>query len=121
MKQRFNFMICQTPQTIMLTIPSGYNTRLLVEYDRSKFFYIDPLIHKLGKIECPLGHKITVYDKERTICDFIKKKGDLDTDLVIDAIKRYMRTSGSNFDKLMEYAETLKIKVLVRSYFEVLT
>jgi predicted transcriptional regulator of viral defense system len=118
----FHDLSDRTPITMMLTIPSGYNTRLLVEHDKYKFFYIDPALHQLGKIdiESPFGHKIEIYDKERTICDCIKKKSYLDTDLVVEAIKKYMKTPGADFGKLMEYAGVFKINEIVRSYLEVL-
>lgn len=119
----FHNLSDRTPITMMLTIPSGYNTRLLVEQDKYKFFYIDASLHKLGKIEIesPFGHLIEIYDKERTICDCIKKKDQLDTDMVKEAIKRYMQTPGVEFAKLIEYAEIFKIKEQVRIYLEVLT
>lgn len=119
----FHNLSDRTPITMMMTIPSGYNTRLLVEQDKYKFFYIDASLHKLGKIEIesPFGHLIEIYDKERTICDCIKKKDQLDTDMVKEAIKRYMQTPGAEFAKLIEYAEIFKIKEQVRIYLEVLT
>lgn len=119
----FHNLSDRTPITMMMTIPSGYNTRLLVEQDKYKFFYIDASLHKLGKIEIesPFGNLIEIYDKERTICDCIKKKDQLDTDMVKEAIKRYMQTPGAEFAKLIEYAEIFKIKELVRIYLEVLT
>ena len=119
----FHNLSDRTPITMMLTIPSGYNTRLLTEQDKYKFFYIDPSLHNLGKIEIesPFGHIIQIYDKERTICDCIKKKDQLDIDMVKEAIKRYVRTPGAEFAKLLEYAEIFKIKEVVRNYLEVLT
>lgn len=119
----FHNLSDRTPITMMLTIPSGYNTRLLVDQEKYKFFYIDASLHKLGKIEMesPFGHKIDIYDKERTICDCIKKKDQLDIDMVKEAIIRYMQTPGAEFEKLIEYAEIFKIKELVRNYLEVLT
>jgi predicted transcriptional regulator of viral defense system len=119
----FHNLSDRTPITMMLTIPSGYNTRLLTEQDKYKFFYIDPSLHKLGKIEIesPFGHIIQIYDKERTICDCIKKKDQLDIDMVKEAIKRYVQTPGAEFAKLLEYAEIFKIKEVIRNYLEVLT
>ena len=119
----FHNLSDRTPITLMMTIPSGYNTRLLAENDKYKFFYVDESLHKLGiiEVETPFGHSINAYDKERTICDCIKKKDQLDTNMVNEAIKRYMQTPGAEFAKLIEYAEIFKIKELVRSYLEVLT
>ena len=68
----------------------------------------------------PYGHEIHVYDKERTICDCLKKKSKLDLDMVTESVKRYMKIPGADYAKLLEYAEIFKIKDLVRKYMEVL-
>ncbi len=109
------------PQQLMLTIPSGYNTRLLKQKEKYKFFYIAERLQSIGKvtIESPFGHEIHIYDKERTVCDCIKKKNLLDADVVNDALRRYMKLSGADFSKLLEYAEIFKIEDLVRKYMEV--
>lgn len=119
----FHDLTDRTPIQFMLTIPSGYNTRLLKEKEKYKFFYINDKLHTLGRItmETPFGHQVYVYDKERTICDCLKKKDQLDTDLVNEAIKRYMKTSGADYSKLLKYAEGFNIKEMVRKYMEVLT
>jgi predicted transcriptional regulator of viral defense system len=119
----FHDLTDRTPFRLILTIPSGYNTRFLKEKEKYKFFYINDKLHTLGRItmETPFGHQVHVYDKERTICDSLKKKDQLDTDLVNEAIKRYMKTPGADYSKLLEYAEVFNIKDMVRKYMEVLT
>lgn len=119
----FHDLSDRTPLQLMLTIPSGYNTRLLKEKEKYKFFYISEKLHTFGKItmDTPFGHQINVYDKERTICDCLKKKNQLDTALVNEAIKRYMKTPGADYSKLLKYAEIFNIKDWVLKYMEVLT
>ena len=119
----FHDLSDRTPQQLMLTIPSGYNTRLLKDKDKYKFFYIKKEYHDVGKMKLisPYGNNIVVYDKERTICDCIKKKEQLDIDIVLTAVKRYMKKPGTDFAKLLKYAEFLKIKELVFQYMQVLS
>lgn len=119
----FHDLTDRTPFQLMLTIPSGYNTRLLKEKEKFKFFYIAKKLHTVGRItmETPFGNHVYVYDKERTICDCLKKKDQLDTDLVNEAVKRYMKTPGADYAKLLKYAEVFNIKDLVRKYMEMLT
>lgn len=119
----FHDLADRTPFQLMLTIPSGYNTRLLKEKTKFKFFYITGELHLLGRItiKTSFGHQIYVYDKERTICDCLKKKNQLDIDIVNEAVKRYMKTPGADYAKLLRYAEFFNIKDLVRKYMEVLT
>lgn len=118
----FHDLTDRTPFQLMLTIPSGYNTRLLKEKEKYKFFYIAKKLHAVGRItmETPFGHEVYVYDKERTICDCLKKKEKLDIDLVKEAVKIYMKTPGANYSKLLKYADDFNIKDLVRHYMEVL-
>jgi predicted transcriptional regulator of viral defense system len=119
----FHDLSDRTPFQLMLTIPSGYNTRLLKDKQKYKFFYIKEDFHLIGEtiMMTPFGNKVHVYDKERTICDCLKKKKSLDTDLVLAAVKQYMRSSGSDFAKLLKYAEVFNIRDLVYQYMEVLS
>ena len=118
----FHELADRTPFQIMITIPSGYNTRLLKEKNKYKFFYVAKNLHTIGKItmKTPYGNEVYVYDKERTICDCLKKKEQLDSDLVNEAVRRYLKTPGSDYAKLIKYAELFNIKELVRKYMEVL-
>jgi len=118
----FHDLTDRTPFQMMLTIPSGYNTRLLKEKEKYKFFYSSKKLHSIGEItmETPFGHQVHVYDKERTICDCLKRKDQLDVDIVTEAVKRYMKTTGADYTKLLKYAEIFNIKDMVRKYMEVL-
>ena len=112
----------RVPLQLMMTIPSGYNTTLLKDKTTYRFFYCKPELHVVGvsMLASPHGNDLRVYDRERTLCDCIKRKNALDSDLVLTAIKRYMRESRSDLAKLLDYAETLKIRDTVRQYMEVL-
>jgi len=118
----FHDLTDRTPFQMMLTIPSGYNTRLLKDKEKYRFFYIAEKLHSIGKIavETPFGHQVFVYDKERTICDCLKKKEQLDGDLVTKAIKHYLKTPGADNAKLLKYSEVFNVRDLVRKYMEVL-
>lgn len=118
----FHELTNRTPFQLQLTIPSGYNTRLIQDKEKYKFYYIKRDLFEIGKIkmESPFGNPIRVYDKERTICDVLKKKDKLDADLVSSAIKYYIKEPGNDFSKLLTYAELFKIKDIVRQYLEVL-
>jgi predicted transcriptional regulator of viral defense system len=119
----FHGLSDRTPLRLMMTIPSGYNTRLLTDTETYQFFYCKQEIHALGitTVQSPYGNDLRVYDKERTLCDCIKKKAVLDSDLVLAAVKQYMGENGTDLAKLLGYAETLKIRNTVRQYMEVLT
>nr|WP_320025038.1 type IV toxin-antitoxin system AbiEi family antitoxin domain-containing protein [uncultured Acetobacterium sp.] len=112
----------RSPLKLMMTIPTGYNTRLLKLNDYYQFFYMKKEFHEIGKmnVQSPYGHTIVVYDKERTICDCLKKRDKLDTDIALAAVRQYMRDPERDFIKLQLYADVFKISALVHQYMEVL-
>jgi predicted transcriptional regulator of viral defense system len=118
----FHDLSDRVPFQLMITIPSGYNTRLLKDKKNYRFFYCKPELHQVGVTTAlsPHGNTLRVYDRERTLCDCVKKQGTLDLDLVLTAIKSYMREKDADLAKLLDYAETFKIKEAVKQYTEIL-
>lgn len=112
----------RNPIVLTVTVPSGHNTRLIEEKSKYRFFYIKKDLHEMGliSVKSNFGNSIKAYDIERTICDCIKKRNELDSDLVVSAIKAYMRLSNKNLPKLLEYADVLNVRREVRQYMEVL-
>jgi len=112
----------RTPLQLMMTIPSGYNTTLLKDRDTYRFFYCKLDVYALGieTVLSPQGNLLRVYDRERTLCDCIKRMAVLDPDLVLAAVKQYMSEKGTNLAGLLVYAEKLRIRDTVRQYMEVL-
>ena len=111
----------RTPIQLMMTIPSGWSTRLFAK-DDIIFFYCRPELSRLGatEIETAYGHIVTVYDAGRTLCDCLRNLDRLDKDLVLTALKRYMKMRDINKTQLLEYAAIFKIRDLVLRYMEVL-
>lgn len=112
----------RTPIQLMMTIPSGFNSRLIKDRDKYKFFYCKPELHESGVVTMlsPFGNEIRVYDKERTICDCIRKRDVLDRNIVIEAVKRYAKEKGNDPAELLKYAELFNVRNIVRQYMEVL-
>ena len=117
----FHDLSDRMPIKYQLTIPSGYNTRLLKD-KKYKFFYIKQDLYELGIIKTvtPHGKTIVLYDVERTICDIVRNKNKIESALFVDAMQRYVDRKDRNFIKLQEYAEKFKIEEEVRKYLEVL-
>jgi predicted transcriptional regulator of viral defense system len=109
------------PINYMVTVPTGYNPTRLKE-DGFTVFTIKRELHEIGvtKIETMFGNSVTVYDMERTICDCLRSRNNLDITVVMDAIKRYVKRKDKNLNKLMQMAETFKVTKLLRGYLEVL-
>lgn len=107
---------------LTMTVPSGWNSPLIKDDKLYKFYYYKEEIWEIGQeqIDSPYGHKIDIYDKERTLCDSIINIDELGRDLVINAIKKYMiNIKPKDIEKLYKYADIFNIKEKVRTYVEV--
>jgi predicted transcriptional regulator of viral defense system len=109
------------PINYMVTVPTGYNPTRLRE-DGFTVFTIKRELHEIGvtKLTTMFGNSVKAYDMERTICDCLRSRNDLDIAVVADAIKRYAKRRDKNLNQLMQMAETFKVTKQLRSYMEVL-
>ena len=109
------------PMQQTLTIYSGYNTQKLKE-SGIKVFTVKKELLNVGKIivENSYGHKIPVYDLERTICDLMRSRRYFEIQDFQTAIKTYVKRPDKDLNKLMTYAPLFRVEKRIRQYREVL-
>lgn len=66
------------------------------------------------------GNDITVYDKERTICDIIRSRSRIEKQIFNDGLKRYLNDTSKDLNKLHKYAKQMSIETILRNYMEIL-
>lgn len=103
------------------TVPTGYNSTKL-KNEGVKVYFIKKELHQIGTTtgKTEFGRDITLYDKERTICDLIRSRNNLDADLINEAIRRYVRSKDKNIPLLLRYAEQFRVHRILRNYLEIL-
>ena len=104
-----------------INIKNGYNGSLQKERNVNLFYTKTELL-ELGVINYKLdsGNIIKTYDLDKTICDIIKNKKKIDTEIYNKAIREYFYGKKKNTLKLYEYAKRMNIYNKVRDTFEVL-
>lgn len=109
------------PIKYSVTLPTGYNTSQIKQQEMITFT-IKPSLFELGKMtmKSPFGNDITLYDKERTICDIIRSRSRIDKQIFNDGVKRYLNDKTKNLNKLLEYAKYMGIENVLKSYMEIL-
>lgn len=117
----FHDLTDRTPVKMMITIPSGYNTKFIKDKNY-EISYLKEELYQLGKIKVltPYGNEVDCYDIERTICDLVRNKEKIEVYQFTDAMQRYSKLKNKNIVKLYEYAKKFKIKDEIRKYMEVL-
>lgn len=109
------------PINYTVTVPTGYNATKLKE-DGFTVFTIKRELHEIGvaKLTTMFGNSVIAYGLERTICDCLRSRNQLDIAIVTDAIKRYTLRKDKNLKTLMQMAEMFRVAKPLRSYMEVL-
>lgn len=109
------------PVVYCVTVPTGYNTSKLNE-DGLIVYTIKKELFELGICirQTVFGNDVKTYDMERTICDIIRDRNNQDAAVVSDALKKYARRSDKDLNRLMKYAELLRVEKVLRNYLEVL-
>ena len=103
-----------------VTVYRGYNIHRINNVNL--VHYVTKDIYELGITECKTvyGNIIKTYDLERTLCDFIKNRNKIDTELFSKTLHRYMRYKNRNLNRLYDYAKKMKIYDKVKSILEVI-
>ena len=58
------------------------------------------------------------YNKERTVCDIINNKTNIELETANKAIKNCIKSNDFDANKMFEYAKKMKIYDKVRNYME---
>ena len=61
-----------------------------------------------------------VYDMERTICDLLRSRKNIEMQVFQDALKQYAKRKDKNLRMLMKYAAMFHVEKILRPYLEVL-
>ena len=74
----------------------------------------------LTAIRTPYGNEVSAYDLERTLCDMLRGRQDVDVQMLNPAMQQYVKNDSKNIQKLLEYASALGVERKMRNYLEVL-
>lgn len=82
-----------------------------IDYPPMQFYFIIDKYMKIGcsKIEFE-GHLLSIFDRDRTICDIIRYEKKMDKEMFNYAIKAYVQDSKKNIRSLLDYADEMNIK-----------
>lgn len=117
----FHNLTDRTPFKHSITVPSSYKPSDAIK-EVSKIYYIKYDLIKLGQTttKTNMNHFVHTYDVERTICDVIRSRNRIDTQIVNDALRRYTLLKTADYNKLYQYASKLGIENVLQKYLEVL-
>jgi len=71
-------------------------------------------------MKSPHGNDIKTFNLERTVCDVLRSRNQIDVQFVNEALKKYVIHEDRNIDQLYNYAKQFRIQKIVREYIEIL-
>jgi len=109
------------PLKYTVTVPTGYNTKRLTTEGFNVFSLKKELQEQdIEEIKTSYGHLVRAYNIERTICDCLRSRNKLQSEIVLSGLKGYVRRRDHNLTLLMTTAEKFGVAKLLRTYLEVL-
>ena len=114
-------MTDREPIKYSITVKTGYNPHRFKEYG-VKVYTIKQNLHELGlsHVQTPFGNVVPVYDIERTLCDILRSRNNIEMQVFQDALKTYVKRQDKNLRNLMKYANALSVSNILTPYLEVL-
>lgn len=111
----------RSPLRYSLTVPVGYHSASLIQ-GGYKIFYVNRSVFDLGvtTLKSPHGNPIRVTGLERTICDILRSRNQMDMQIVYETLKRYVKRNEKDIDLLYTYAKRFRVQKIIRQYIEVL-
>lgn len=109
------------PLLYTVTVPSGYNTSM-IKKSGLEVHTVKKDLFEIGKTAAKTvyGRDITIYDKERTICDIIRNRNNMDKYVLNEALKCYVNSKEKDIYKLMKFAKIFRVEKILDGYLEVL-
>lgn len=90
---------------------------LLPDYPPIKLYYWDKRFYETGIIETTYnGEQLKIYDIEKSVCDAIRYRNKVGIDITSEVLRDYLKRKDRNLDKLMKYAENMRIATVLNQY-----
>ena len=110
------------PRKWSIAVPRSMSrTKLDVDALALQTYYVQPEIYELGRVADDFsGVKLSIYDRERTICDCFKYRSRLDHEIFSKALNAYAKDEKKNLQNLSIYAKKLRVYKKVNELMSVL-
>ena len=112
----------KTPLEWHLAFPRTVTrTRFDIDYPAIRWYMVKHELFELGKsVGDWNGVMLSIYDRERTICECFKRRSQMDSEIFAKAVTAYAADDKKNLMRLSQYAKKLRVYTKVTEIMEVL-
>ena len=73
----------------------------------------------MGVMETEIeGHKLKIFSIEKSVCDAVKFRNKIGTEVTVEIIRNYLKRKDRNVALLMDYAKKMRVFSTIRQYLE---
>lgn len=89
--------------------------RTKIDYPFVKAYRVEPAILAIGETKGEIDFiDVSIYDRDRTICDVLRNMNKMDKEIFNKAIQNYVKDPKKNIPNLMQYAKKLRVQKRVK-------
>ena len=112
----------KTPLVWTIAVPRNISrSKISIDNFAYKLYFVQHDKLSLGKTTGEFnGIELSVYDRERTICDCFKYKSKMDNEMFNKAINAYVADDNKNLSNLSKYAKEMRVYKKVTELMEVM-
>jgi predicted transcriptional regulator of viral defense system len=108
------------PQAFHVAIKRGRKITV-PSFPKVKVHHYTEALLNIGVISMEIeGFHILIYDVERCVCDAVKFRNKVGTDVCSEIINNYLERPDRNLSKLMDYARKLRVGTILEQYLQVI-
>ena len=117
----FHDLTDREPSPYSVTVKRGYSPSRL-KADGITVYTMKQELYAVGitNRQTPFGNVVPVYDMERTICDLLRCRSNIEIQTLQGALKQYALRKDKNLRVLMRYAGLFHVEKILGQYLEVL-
>ena len=112
-------MTMQIPDSFYVAIGRKRRVRLPESIDINLVYQKDDLL-TIGRTKAVIeGLEVSIYDRERCLCDAIKYRNKIGIDVMAEILNSYLRYPKKNMSLLSQYAKQLRVYKQLSNYLDV--
>jgi predicted transcriptional regulator of viral defense system len=116
---RYYGMTTQIPDAYYIAIERKRKIKLPKIIDINLVYQSSELLN-IGKTTATIeGIEVSIFDKERCLCDAIKYRNKIGIDVMAEILNSYLADANRNLNRLSEYAKLLRVFNLLSTYLNV--
>lgn len=112
-------MTTQIPDSFYVAVAAKRKVRLPEAIDITLIYQKEELL-EIGKTSAIIdGIEVSIYDRERCLCDAIKYRNKIGIDVMAEILNAYLAYPDKNLSRLAEYAKRLRVYKILSTYLDV--